>query len=121
MQCISCGGADPRCPAFHPEYGFTCIMPDPHSGPHYDTGGGHWTEPGQLMIVMGIANDEPGIMFHENMTREEHIIGNSVSQAVAEHDWRPLPVRYKAAYAAIAVLRADSARLTINTETLQKD
>lgn len=48
MQCISCGGADPRCSAFHPEYGFTCIMPDPHSGPHYDTGGGHWTEQGQV-------------------------------------------------------------------------
>lgn len=48
MQCVSCGGANPRCSAFHPEYGFTCIMPDPHSGPHYDPAGGHWTKQGQL-------------------------------------------------------------------------
>lgn len=52
--CISCGGSDPRCSAYHPEYGFTCILPM-HDGPHYDTGGGHWDENGQLFL------DEPAI------------------------------------------------------------
>lgn len=48
FRCISCGGLDPRCDAYHPEYGFTCILPKPHSGPHWDTAGGHWDTRGQL-------------------------------------------------------------------------
>lgn len=49
-RCISCGGLDPRCGAYHPEYGFTCILP-PHNGPHYDTAGGHWDMRGQLYFT----------------------------------------------------------------------
>lgn len=49
LQCISCGGEDPRCPTAHPEYGFTCILP-PHNGPHYDPSGGHWDTSGQLFL-----------------------------------------------------------------------
>jgi hypothetical protein len=57
VECISCGGSDPRCPAYHPEYGFTCILP-PHSGPHYDTGGGHWDALGQLFPGRFVLTDD---------------------------------------------------------------
>lgn len=41
------------------------------------------------------------------MTREEKQIANALSVAIVQHDWRPLSVRYNAAWAAIKVLRAD--------------
>lgn len=41
------------------------------------------------------------------MTREEKQIANALSAAIMQHDWRPLSVRYNAAWAAIKVLRTD--------------
>lgn len=47
-----------RCPAYHPAYGFSCILPRPdHPGTHFDLEGGHWShERGQVWQVADIAD-----------------------------------------------------------------
>ena len=46
------------CSAYHPEYGFTCVIPqEPHPGTHYDMAGGHWNyERGQVWSVVDVAD-----------------------------------------------------------------
>jgi hypothetical protein len=47
--CHSCDQSIESCPAYHPEYGFTCVIPAPgHNGTHFDRAGGHWTPDGQV-------------------------------------------------------------------------
>lgn len=48
--CLQCDAKIRRCERYHPEYGFTCILPGgSHEGPHFDMSGGYWTlEGGQL-------------------------------------------------------------------------
>lgn len=67
IQRISCGGSDPRCSAYRPEYGFTCILP-PHSGPHYDTAGGHWDECGQRDAPQIRSRESPSVDPHWHRT-----------------------------------------------------
>lgn len=47
--CRNCDEGIERCGAYHPDFGFTCIIPAAgHSGPHFDRAGGHWDESGQV-------------------------------------------------------------------------
>lgn len=46
--CHNCDERIHRCPHVHPEYGFTCVIPGSHAGPHFDLAGGHWNEEGQV-------------------------------------------------------------------------
>lgn len=48
--CSSCDESIERCSAYHPEYGFVCVIPvRGHGGTHFDRAGGHWTADGQVL------------------------------------------------------------------------